>query len=348
MSVMKFFQAIRDAYLQTMRADPNVYLIGVGVIDPKAVFGSVEGLLEEFGEDRVVEGPLAEQMLTGFAFASATLGMRPVLIHHRVDFLPLTMDQIVNHCAKWSYMFGGQQKVPMVIRGIVGRGWGNGPQHTQSLHGLMANVPGLKVVVPSNAAEAKGLMTSAILDDEPVIYIDHRSLHNTSCEVPDGFYQIPLGKAHVVQEGSDVTLAAVGPMVAEALIAAKTCAESGYSIEVIDLRTIRPLDFATVMASVQKTGRLIVTDSDWPHFGVASALISEVTQKAFAALKSAPAIVTWPDHPVPASYAIDVNYYPTAKNIVSVIANMLENKLAIPSTEQVMTKSHSGVHAGPF
>ncbi len=294
MPMMKFYEAIQDAYLETMRAYPEVYLVGVGLIDPKAVFGTVKGLLEEFGPDRVVEGPLAEQMLTGFAFASATLGMRPVLIHHRVDFLPLTMDQIVNHCAKWHYMFGGQQKVPLVIRGIVGRGWGNGPQHTQSLHGLMANVPGLKVVVPSNAADAKGLMISAILEDEPVIYIDHRWLHNDSAEVPGGLYQVPIGKANVVREGKDLTLVAVGPMVQEALIAAKKIAETdGYSIEVIDMRTIRPLDFATIITSVEKTGHLVVADSDWPHFGVVSAIISYVTQHAFAALKTAPASITW-------------------------------------------------------
>ena len=347
MPVMKFSEAIRDAYLQTMRANSEVYLIGVGIIDPKAVFGSVEGLLKEFGEDRVVEGPLAEQMLTGFAFASATLGMRPVLIHHRVDFLPLTMDQIVNHCAKWSYMFGGQQTVPMVIRGIVGRGWGNGPQHTQSLHGLMANIPGLKVVVPSNAADAKGLMIAAILDNDPVIYIDHRWLHGDSCEVPEGLYQIQLGKANILREGVDLTLVAIGPMVQEALIAAKQAAESGCSIEVIDLRTIRPLDFETIIASVKKTGHLIIADSDWPHFGVASALISQISQKAFGALKKAPISITWPDHPVPASYALDAKYYPMAKQITEAISKLLSNILYENISEQT-SKSHAGVHAGPF
>lgn len=347
MPVMKFYEAIQDAYLQTMRMNPEVYLVGVGLIDPKAVFGTVKGLLEEFGEDRIVEGPLAEQMLTGFAFASATLGMRPVLIHHRVDFLPLTMDQIVNHCAKWSYMFGGQQKVPMVIRGIVGRGWGNGPQHTQSLHGLMANVPGMKVVVPSNAADAKGLMTSAILDDEPVIYIDHRWLHNDSGEVPAGLHKVPLGRANIIREGYDVTLVAIGPMVQEAVLAAKILAESGYSVEVIDMRTIRPLDFDTVITSVKKTRHLVVADSDWSYFGVAAALISQVTQRAFGVLKKAPIAVTWPDHPVPASYAIEANYYPMAKEIIEAVSQLVKNSVNMQSGENT-TKSHAGVHAGPF
>lgn len=347
MPVMKFYEAIQDAYLQVMRANPEVYLVGVGLIDPKAVFGTLKGLLEEFGEDRIVEGPLAEQMLTGFAFASATMGMRPVLIHHRVDFLPLTMDQIVNHCAKWSFMFGNQQKVPMVIRGIVGRGWGNGPQHTQSLHGLMANVPGLKVVVPSNAADAKGLMISSILDDEPVIYIDHRWLHNDSGEVPEGLHQVEIGKAHIIREGKDITVVAIGPMVQEAMLAAQTLSELGYSVELIDMRTIRPLDFDTVINSVKKTGHLVIADSDWPYFGVAAALISQVTQRAFGALKKAPISVTWPDHPVPASYAIEVNYYPMAKEIVDAVSQVLKSTIDVHVNSQTK-KAHAGVHAGPF
>ena len=344
---MKFYEAIQDAYLQTMRNDPEVYIIGVGVIDPKAVFGSVTGLLEEFGEDRVVEGPLAEQMLTGLAFASATLGMKPVLIHHRIDFLPLTMDQIVNHCAKWSYMFGGQQKVPMVIRGIVGRGWGNGPQHTQSLHSLMANVPGLKVVVPSNPADAKGLMISAIMDTEPVIYIDHRSLHNDSDEVPEGMYQVPIGKAKILKEGHDLTLVAVGPMVKEALIASQKYRERGYSIEVIDLHTIRPLDYTTVIKSVKKTGNLIIADADWPYFGVSAALISQISQHAFGVLKRAPKVISWPDHPVPASYMLDKDYYPTATQIVEAISEFLSEKMTI-KMEKKNQETLSGVVHGPF
>ena len=347
MPTMKFYEAIQDAYLQTMRNDPEVYIIGVGVIDPKAVFGSVTGLLEEFGEDRVVEGPLAEQMLTGFAFASATLGMKPVLIHHRVDFLPLTMDQIVNHCAKWSYMFGGQQKVPMVIRGIVGRGWGNGPQHTQSLHSLMANVPGLKVVVPSNPADAKGLMISAIMDNEPVIYIDPRSLHNDSDEVPEGIYQVPIGKAKILRGGNDLTLVAIGPMVKEALIASQEFCERGYSIEVIDLHTIRPLDYTTVIKSVKKTGNLIIADADWPYFGVSAALISQISQHAFGALKRAPKVISWPDHPVPASYMLDKDYYPTAAKIVNAISEFLSKKMTI-KMEKRNQETHSGVVHGPF
>lgn len=323
MPKMKFTEAIRDAFDVTMEAHPEVFLLGVGLIDPKAVFDTIKGLHQKYGNNRVVEGPLAEQMLTGMAFGAATLGLRPVLIHHRIDFVPLTLDQIVNHAAKWSYMFGNQQRVPMVVRGVVGRGWGNGPQHTQSLHGLLSNVPGVKVVVPSNPADAKGLMISAILDNDPVIYIDHRWLHQDEAEVPEGMFCEPLGKVRKVREGEDVTVVAVGPMVQEALIAAKTLAEAGISVEVLDLRTLRPIDFDSIIASVEKTGHLVVTDSDWPYGGIPSTIVAEVSKRAFGALRAAPATVTWPDHAIPSSYGLDSKFYPMAKEIVETITRVV-------------------------
>ena len=348
MSVMKFTDAIRDAYVQTMRAHPEVFLVGVGLIDPKAVFGTLDGILKEFGPQRVVEGPLAEQMLTGFTFGAATLGLRPVLIHHRVDFLPLTFDQIANHIAKWNYMFGAQQKVPCVIRGIVGKGWGNGPQHTQSMHGFAASVPGLKVVVPANASDAKGLMISAMLDDDPVIFIDHRCLHGESGEVPEGLFQVPIGKCQVMREGKDITVVAVGPMVNESLRAAERLESSGISVEVINLRTIRPIDFETILESLKKTGHLLVADSDWPHFGAASAIISEISQKAFGLLKKAPLALTWPNHPVPASYNIDHTYYPMVKDVVTAISKVLLSDVSAQHLAPHFTKPHSGTTTGPF
>ena len=344
MPVLKFREAIHEAYVETMRAHPEVFLLGVGIIDPKAVFGTLNGIREEFGDDRFVEGPLAEQMLTGMAFGAATHGMRPVLIHHRVDFLPLTMDQIVSHAAKWRFMFGNQQTVPMVIRGIVGRGWGNGPQHTQSMQGTMAHIPGIKVVVPSNAADAKGLMISAIMDEDPVIYIEHRWNHEDSCEVPSGMYRVPIGKANVVRPGRDLTVVAVGPMVQEALIAASALEQQGHSLEVIDLRSVRPIDFPTIIASVEKTGRLIVADSDWPQGGAASTIISHVTQKAFGALRFAPVAITWPDHPVPASYGIEPTYYPMAKEILQAASRLITQENSAHSAQETV-KAHL---VGPF
>jgi pyruvate dehydrogenase E1 component beta subunit len=281
-------------------------------------------------------------MLTGLALGSAAAGLRPVLIHHRVDFTLLTMDQIVNHLAKYRYMFPQSYRLPVVIRGIVGRAWGNGPQHTQSLHGLFAGIPGLKVVVPSNAADAKGLLIAAVLGDDPVIFIEHRWLHEDSCEVPEGLHQVPIGKAAVLREGTDLTLVAVGPMVQESLIAHKILEEKGRSIEVIDLRSIRPLDFPTVLASVRKTGRLIVADSDWPHAGVAATIVNHVAQHAFDSLHCAPQTITWPDHPVPASYGIEPTYYPMAKEILAAIGRALGDESAGTAARTVKNLS------GPF
>ncbi len=342
MPLMKFTEAIRDAYRETMLAHPEVFLVGVGIIDPKAVFGTLNGLLKEFGTDRVVEGPLAEQMLTGFSFGAALEGMRPVLIHHRVDFLPLTMDQIVNHIAKWRYMFGNQQTVPLVIRGIVGRGWGNGPQHTQSLQGTLAHIPGLQVLVPSNAADAKGLMVSAILSEDPVIYIDHRWLHGDEGEVPAGLYQVPIGKAQVLRPGGDATLVAVGPLVQEAMKAATALSEKGTSVEVIDLRTVRPIDYETVLRSVERTGHLVVADSDWSQGGVASAVISKVSQEAFRSLRAAPVAVTWPDHPAPASHGVEPSYYPKAKDLIEAVSRTRAKETGAQASDTVK------VHHGPF
>jgi pyruvate dehydrogenase E1 component beta subunit len=342
--VIKFREAIREAHRQTMHHDDSVYLLGVGITDPKAVWQTVEGLYDEFGPDRFVEGPLAEQMLTGVAFSSALLGLRPVLIHHRIDFLPLTMDQIVNHCAKWRYMFGNQQSVPLVIRAVVGRGWGNGPQHTQSLHGTFAHIPGIKVVVPSNAADAKGLLVSATFDDDPVIFIEHRWMHEDEGEVAEEMYRTPLGKAKVVREGDDVTLVTSGPLVQEAHKAAKTMATEGVSVEVIDLRTIRPLDYETILNSLQKTGRLVVADPDWGQGGVASAIVEHIACNALELLHAAPRTVHWPNHPVPASYGIEPMYYPMAQAIAQSISGLVE----APSTVGAPIRDTAKALAGPF
>lgn len=312
---MKFREAVRDATIQAMETDPTVFLIGVGIIDPRAVWGTLSGALEKFGPDRVVEGPLSENALTGICVGAATLGMRPLLIHHRIDFVLLSMDQLVNHAAKWRPMFGRQQTVPMVVRAVVGRGWGNGPQHTQSHHALFAHVPGLKTVVPSNPRDAKGLLLAAIADDDPVIYIEHRWLHEDEGEVPTEYFQTPIGKAAVVRSGADVTIAAVGPMVSESLKAAQALEQVGLSAEVIDVRTLHPLDAGTIVQSVVKTGRLIVADSDWASCGVAGEIIARVSEEAFDSLKARPRRVAWPDSAVPSSQAIEAQFYPGAKEI---------------------------------
>ncbi|MBI4356166.1 MAG: alpha-ketoacid dehydrogenase subunit beta [Candidatus Omnitrophica bacterium] len=333
---MKFREAIRAATLQAMELDPAVFLIGVGITDPRAVWGTLSGALQQFGPGRVIEGPLAEEALTGICVGAATMGLRPLLIHHRVDFVMLSMNQLVNHAAKWRQMFGMQQTVPMVVRAVVGRGWGNGPQHTQSHHALFAHIPGLKVLVPANPYDAKGLLLAALRDEDPVIYIEHRWLHEDDAPVPEAYYLTPIGKAAVVRPGTDVTIVAVGPMVPESLKAAAALEPTGLSAEVIDVRTLRPLDLEAVLQSVTKTGRLVVADSDWGPCGIAGEIIARVAEAAHDALKARPVRITWPDSAVPSSQAIEARFYPGAAEIqaaiLQTVARQRDTELLAPST----------------
>lgn len=312
---MKFREAIRSATVEAMRGDPRVCVLGIGVPDFKGVFGTTLGLAEEFGAERVFDIPISENAVAGMCVGAACRGLRPIFVNQRVDFLMLIMDQLVNHAAKWRTMFGGRQRVPMVVRAIVGRGWGNGPQHTQSLHALFAHVPGLKVVVPASPQDAKGLLIAAVEDDDPVVYIEHRWLHEEEDEVAEGHVHVPLGRARVARPGRDVTIVAVGPLVPEALRAARALDEQGIDAEVVDLRTVRPIDHRTVLDSVARTGRLVVADADWGPCGVSAEVLALVSEHAFDALRAAPARVTWPDSPVPSSQALEGLFYPGARQI---------------------------------
>ena len=218
---LKFFEAIREATDQAMERDPAVYIVGLGVPDPKGIFGTTLGLQEKYGTTRVQDMPLSENAMTGVALGSALVGMRPIITHQRVDFALVAMEQMVNQAAKWHYMFGGKAKVPMVVRMIIGRGWGQGPQHSQSLQAWFAHIPGLKVVMPTTAHDAKGLLAAAIEDNNPVVFIEHRWLHNISDEVPEEYYTVPLGSARVMREGNDVTIVGTSYMALEAVRAAE-------------------------------------------------------------------------------------------------------------------------------
>ena len=321
---MKFREAVRGATVELMRKDARVFVAGIGVPDLKGIFGTTLGLAEEFGGERAFDIPLSENAISGICVGAACRGLRPIFVHQRIDFLMLTMDQLVNHAAKWRAMFNGAQPVPLVMRAIVGRGWGNGPQHTQSHHGLFAHVPGLKVVVPATPQDAKGLLIAAVEDDDPVVYIEHRWLHEEEGDVPDGYYQTPIGRASVVRGGGDVTVVAVGPLVKEALRAASVLADEGVSAEVIDLRTLRPLDADTILASVARTGRLVVADPDWAPCGVAGEVLACVVERGFASLKAAPVRVTWPDSPVPSSPPLEEAFYPGARHVHAAVLATLE------------------------
>jgi pyruvate/2-oxoglutarate/acetoin dehydrogenase E1 component len=298
-----------------MGSDPSVYIMGLGVPDPKGIFGTTLGLQEKYGVKRVLDMPTSENAMTGIAIGSALMGMRPIMTHQRVDFILLALDQLINNAAKWHYMFGGTKSVPLVIRLIIGRGWGQGPQHSQTLHSFFAHIPGLKVVMPSNPYDAKGLLVAAVQDNNPVIYVEHRWLHAIYGEVPSELYSLPLGQAKVVTEGSDLTLITCSHMTLEAFKAARYLKEDRISVEIIDLRTIKPLDRETILASVRKTGHVLIADPDWKTCGFAAEIAALIAEEAFDALKAPIKRLTYPDRLSPTSWVLANHFYPTAKEI---------------------------------
>ena len=320
-----YAQAIREGLDNAMDRDSSVIVIGEGVPDPKAIFNTTAGLREKYGAQRVFDMPLAENGVTGICIGAALSGMRPVMIHQRIDFALLAMDQLVNNAAKWHYMFNGKASVPMVVRVIVGRGWGQGPQHSQSLQAIFAQVPGLKVIMPTTAYDAKGMLIAAIEDNNPVMFIEHRWLHQIKDNVPEEYYRVPLDLARVMHEGNAVTVAAFSYMTVESLLAAKALMSCmGISIEVLDMRSVSPLDVASVLISVQKTGRLIVADTAFYSGSIAGELISQVSEQAFGALKTNPVRITSPNHPTPTSHFMVEDYYPAPQTIADAVVEMLK------------------------
>lgn len=314
---INFAKALLEATDQCMAEDASVYLMGLGVTDPKGIFGTTSGLEAKYGSRRVMDMPVSENAMTGVVIGSALVGMRPILTHQRIDFMLLSMDQIINNAAKFRYMFGGIYKVPLVIRLLVGRGWGQGAQHSQSLQSLFAHIPGLKVVMPATPYDAKGLMVAAVRDDNPVIYIEHRWLHNIFGPVPEEIYEVPIGKARVLREGKDVTIVSLSYMTLEAMRAAEILSGYGIDAEVVDLRTIRPIDGETVINSVKKTGRLIAVDGAWQVCGMTSELVALVTESSFQSLKCAPCRINFPEAPTPTTPALANPYYPRAIDIIN-------------------------------
>ena len=309
-------EAIREALAESMRARPEVYLMGEGIYDHTGIFGTVKGLFAEFGPDRVVEMPVAENGLTGIAIGTALMGRRPVMTHQRVDFALLCLEQLFNTAAKSHYVTGGHHKVPLTVRMVIGRGWGQGPQHSQSLEAMFAYFPGLKVVMPATPYDFKGMLHASIDDDNPVIFLEHRWLHYVTGAVPEGPYTVPLDGPKVVHPGNRVTVVASSYMVLEALRAAVALEHVGCPIEVIDLRVLRPLNMQPIYQSVRKTGRLIVCDTGWKKFGIGAEIVASIVEHAFDTLKQPAARIGLPDHPTPSSLSLAETFYPGSKDIV--------------------------------
>ena len=331
---LKYYEAIREATAISLQDDPSVYLIGLGVPDPKGIFGTTEGLQSKFGSDRVMDMPISENGMTGVAIGSALVGMRPILTHQRVEFAILSMEQIVNQAAKWFHMTAGKNNIPLVIRMIIGRGWGQGAQHSQSLESWFAHIPGLKVVMPATPYDAKGLLISAVEDNNPVIFMEHRWLHNTFGEVPEEKYKVPIGEAKVINKGSDITIVSHSYMSIEALKSAKILKKHKVSCEIVDLRSLRPLDVNTIITSVKKTKRLLVVDNGWTKFGVSAEIISSITEKIFSDLKSAPKRIGIEDVPIPSTRALAVHSYPTPSKIINAVSDLIGVEINLTEEEK--------------
>ena len=315
--------ALHEAHSQLMAADENVFVIGEGVDDAAGVFGTTLGLLDQFGSERVIDIPIAENGLTGVAVGAAAAGMRPIFVHMRMDFLPMCMDQIVNHAAKWHYMTGGRVSVPLVIRSIIGRGWGSAAQHTQALHGLFMHVPGLKIVAPSTPYDAKGLLIAAVRDENPVIFVEHRWTYDYVGYVPEEMYTVPLGEALIRREGADATVVAISQMVYESIKAARTLEDEGIEIEIVEPRTLKPLDEQLILESVKKTGRLIIADVACKTGGCGAEIAARVVEAGVDFLKAPIRRVNFADAPTPCSPVLEEAYYPGAAQIAAAVRDLL-------------------------
>ena len=348
---LTFVNAVNEAMYQAMDECDNVIAYGLGVTDPKSIFGTTIGLEDRFGKERVFDMPTSENAMTGVAIGAALNGIRPVMVHQRLDFFLLAMDQLVNSAAKWNYMFGGQNSVPITIRLIMGRGWGQGPTHSQNLQAWFAHIPGLKVVMPSSPEDAKGLLISSIFDDNPVLFLEHRWLHNLTGNVPQTSYRTSIGKASILREGDAITIVAMSLMTIEAIRAADYLAKYGIYCEIIDLRTIRPLDWDTVFISVRKTGRLLALDTGHATGSVCGEILARVSSECWSSLKSAPHRIAMPDYPEGTSPALTKNYHPRAENIVERISAMIGVKVEISLLAKQRTFPHDvpgDWFTGPF
>jgi pyruvate dehydrogenase E1 component beta subunit len=318
---VRYIKAINEALHEEMARDENVFIIGEDVGAPGGAFGGTRGLLQTFGERRVKDTPISESAIVGLALGAAMKGLRPVVEVMFADFLPVCMDQIVNQIAKTRFMFGGQFTAPLVIRAPGGAGLNAGPQHSQSLEAWFAHVPGLKVVMPATPADAKGLLKSAIRDDDPVLFLEHKALYAMSGQIPEEEYLVPLGKADIRRAGKDVTIVTASRMVQQALDAAETLAGQGTDAEVIDLRSLTPLDKEAIFNSVEKTSRLVIAHEAVKAFGIGAEIAAMVSEEMIDVLDAPVVRVGAPFSPVPFSQEGD--YLPNASDVIRAVEKVM-------------------------
>lgn len=322
--ILSLGDAIREGLGEAAKRDSNVLLMAEGITDPSSVYGTTSGMEELIDHKRIIEMPISENGLCGVAIGAALMGKRPVISFHRVEFALLAMEQIVNNAAKSHYISNGRHNVPLVIRLIVGRGWGQGPEHSQSMEAVFSHFPGLKVVMPTYPGDGKGLIIAAVEDNNPVIVIEHRWCHYTTGHVPEGYYTAAIDGPRVVHNGNDITIVATSYMTLEAVRAAKVLEGMGFSATVFDLRVLRPLSIDRIFESVQQTGRLLTVDTGFSKFGIGAEVVSQVVSHCFSAFTAAPRRMGLPDHPTPSSRGYVAGYYPDACSILRNVGEMLE------------------------
>lgn len=321
-SLITFREALNLALTREMAEDPCVFVFGLDVADHKRIFGSTQGLVEKFGGERCFGTPLSEDAMTGVAVGAAISGLRPVHVHIRADFLLLAMNQIGNMMSNLRYMSGGILKIPLVVRAVIGRGWGQSAQHSKSLHSMFAHFPGLKVVLPTTPQDAYSLLRASIRDDNPVIFLEHRWLYDISGEVDEGEH-VPLGQAAVRRPGEAVTLVCTSWMNVEAIKAAEVLARRGIEVEIIDVRTVMPLDEETMVRSVNKTGHCIVADYDWTFCGFGAEVAAVIGQRCFGRLKRPVERLGFAAVPCPTTRPLENLFYPSAPTLIRVVEKLL-------------------------
>lgn len=335
--LITYAEAIREATQQEMTRDPSVIVLGQGVDDPKAIYGTTKGLREIFGGERVFDTPLSEDGMAGVAIGAALAGLRPIHVHIRMEFLLLAMNQLINMAAKYRYMSGGAASVPLVVRVVIGRSWGQGPQHSQALQSFFMHVPGLKVVAPSTPYDVKGCLVASVRDDNPVIFIEHRFLHHCKGHVPEELYTVPLGKSRLLAEGGDVTLVGISYMALECLRAQRYLSAAGIRAEVIDPVSLSPLDMEPIVNSVWKTGHLVVVDNAWLTCGASAEIMAQLMERAHGRRDFTVDRIGFEPVPCPTTRNLENAFYPDARSIALFVQRKLRPSEAwTPQIEPIL------------
>ncbi|GEK09519.1 alpha-ketoacid dehydrogenase subunit beta [Pseudoalteromonas peptidolytica] len=346
--LLKYYEALNEGAAQAMSEDHRVFMMGLDVDDHKGIQGSTLGLVEKFGAERVFTTPLSEDAMTGVAIGAAMAGQRPIHVHIRMDFMMLCMNQLVNIAAKSHYMYGGTVQVPLVVRTMIGKSWGQGAQHSQGLHAMFAHVPGLKVVAPSNAHDAKGLTIQAVRDNNPVIIMEHRLLYSTESYVPEKPYVVEFGQSRVVEEGSDITIVAISNMVVEAIRAAELLSAQGISVEIIDPVTISPLDSATIEKSVDKTGKLLIVDNGWLNCGISAEISARVAESEIITRRVQVKRLGFAATTCPTTPTLENAFYPSPKSIAMAAMNLCNPQSSWEPNDAQCELAYQKQFKGPF